>query len=268
MERYIGSNDIAAVLHTSGRSDATQDFTSSRSLLENAIDRFMGRKLRSASAGMIDQYYMNRGTPNAGDKLTDPDGFERGYNAESLLRTLTSLADWMGGIRGRRKSVVLFSEGIDYDIHNPFDNPYASSIVEDTRKMVGAATRNNVNVYSVDPRGLTSLGDENIEIQSMPDQSVMSPTALLDELRIAQDSLRVMADETGHDQVRPVGKGHDKLKLEVLARRERGHYLIHGEPVDIEELRCASKQPPSPSAPPTICCDASISSSRWTSRFW
>jgi len=197
VERYIGANDLAAVLHTSGRSDAAQDFTSSPSLLDGAIDRFMGRKLRSATAGMIDQYYMNRGTPNAGDKLTDPEGFERGYNAQSLLRTLTSLADWMGGIRGRRKSVVLFSEGIDYDIHNPFDNTYASSIIEDTRKLVGSATRNNVNIYSVDPRGLTSLADEGIEIQSMPDQSVMSPTALLDELRTAQDSLRVLADETG-----------------------------------------------------------------------
>lgn len=197
VERYIGANDLAAVLHTSGRSDAAQDFTSSRSLLEGAIDRFMGRKLRSATLGRLDQYYMNRGTPNEGDKLTDPDGFERGYNAQSLLRTLASLADWMGGIRGRRKSVVLFSEGIDYEIHNPFDNPYASSIVDDTQRMIGAATRNNVSLYSVDPRGLTSLADEGIEIQSVPIDNTISATALLNELRIAQDSLRVMADETG-----------------------------------------------------------------------
>ena len=197
VERYVGANDLAAVLHTSGRTDAAQDFTSSRSLLEGAIDRFMGRKLRSATLGMIDQYYMNRGTPNASDRLTDPEGFQRGYNAQSVLRTLTSLADWMGGIRGRRKSVVLFSEGIDYDIGNPFDNPYASSIIEDTQRVIGAATRNNVSIYSVDPRGLTSLADEAIEIQSIPIDNTISTTALLNELRIAQDSLRVLADETG-----------------------------------------------------------------------
>jgi VWFA-related protein len=197
IERYIGANDMAAVLPTSGRTDLAQDFTSSRTLLLRAVDRFLGRKLRSATLGMIDQYYINRGTPNQGDKLTDPDDLERGYHAQSLLKTLDSLAEWMGGIRGRRKSVVLFSEGIDYDINNPFDNKYASTIIEDTRQLIGTATRNNVSIYSVDPRGLTSLADEAIEIQATPDDNSISSTALLNGLRMSQDSLRVISDQTG-----------------------------------------------------------------------
>jgi len=197
VERYVGANDLAAVLPTSGRTDASQDFTSSRTLLVRAIDRFMGRKVRSATAGMIEQYFQNRGTPNAGDKITDPDDFERGYQAQSMLGTLEALSDWLGGIRGRRKSVVLFSEGIDYDINNPFDNRYATSIIQDTQQVIGAATRNNVSLYTVDPRGLTALGDEGIEIQSFPDDNSIGSTALFNELRIAQDSLRVLADETG-----------------------------------------------------------------------
>ena len=45
IERYIGANDLAAVVHTSGRSDAGQEFTNSQRLLLQAVDRFMGRKL-------------------------------------------------------------------------------------------------------------------------------------------------------------------------------------------------------------------------------
>ena len=37
---------IAAVVYTSGRSDATQDFTSDRRLLLAAIDKFIGRRLQ------------------------------------------------------------------------------------------------------------------------------------------------------------------------------------------------------------------------------
>jgi len=197
IEQYIGANDMAAVLQTGGRTDASQDFTSSRSLLLAAVDKFVGRKLRSATLGKIDRYYLYQGTPNESDKITDPDDLERGYHAQSLLETLDSLAEWMGGIRGRRKSVVLFSEGIDYDINNPFDNRYASTIVDDTRQLIGTATRNNVSIYSVDPRGLTSLADEDINVQAYPNDHTLSSTSLLDELRMAQDSLRVMSDQTG-----------------------------------------------------------------------
>ena len=45
IEQHFGANDIAAVVYTSGRSDATQDFTNDRSLLVAAIDKFIGRRL-------------------------------------------------------------------------------------------------------------------------------------------------------------------------------------------------------------------------------
>ena len=33
VERYVGANDVAAVVHTSGRTDAAQEFTSNQRLL-------------------------------------------------------------------------------------------------------------------------------------------------------------------------------------------------------------------------------------------
>ena len=42
VDRYMGANDIAAVIHTSGRTDAAQEFTSNKQLLHAAIDKFIG----------------------------------------------------------------------------------------------------------------------------------------------------------------------------------------------------------------------------------
>ena len=50
IEEYLGANDLAAVLFTSGRRESGQELTGSRRLLTEAIDRFQGRKLPSAGA--------------------------------------------------------------------------------------------------------------------------------------------------------------------------------------------------------------------------
>src|SRR3954462_12094126 len=57
LEKHFGANDVAAVVYTSGRMDAAQEFTSDRSLLLSAVDKFVGHKLRSAMLDKIDQQY-------------------------------------------------------------------------------------------------------------------------------------------------------------------------------------------------------------------
>ncbi len=94
---------------------------------------------------------------------------------------------------------MLFSEGIDYDIYDVFGNSQASTIMDSTRELIAAATRANVAIYGVDPRGLTLMGDDAIEIQSFPDDTSLgiNQNSLYNELRLSQDSLRVLSDETG-----------------------------------------------------------------------
>ena len=69
-------------------------------------------------------------------------------------------------------------------------------VIDATRDAVAAATRSNVAIYGIDPRGLTDLGDESIEIQAYPDDTTVGvgPGSLQNELRLAQDSLRVLSD--------------------------------------------------------------------------
>src|SRR4029077_14457528 len=72
-------------------------------------------------------------------------------------------------------------------------------VIDATRDAIAAATRSNVAIYGIDPRGLTNLGDETIEIQSFPDDTSLGVGigSIYNEVRLSQDSLRVLSDETG-----------------------------------------------------------------------
>ena len=140
----------------------------------------------------------------SGDPINDPNDSERAFNARATLDTLKNVADWFGSVRGRRKAILFVSEGIDYDIHDIIPGTGsthrgASMILDSTRDAIAAATRSNVAIYGIDPRGLTDLGDESIEIQSFPDDTSLGigPGSLQNELRLSQDSLRTLSDETG-----------------------------------------------------------------------
>jgi VWFA-related protein len=201
IERYVGANDLAAVIHTSGRSDAAQEFTTSQARLLRAVDKFMGRKLNSSTLNQIDDVMRRAGTPAASDPSTDLDDKERGYNARGTLDSIRNLANYLGNIRGRRKAVVLFGEGIDYNINEVMSDRFteAQTVMDATQEMIAAATRANVAIYAVDPRGLGAEFDEMASIQSFPDDTSLGlgMSSIFNEVRLSQDSLRVMGEETG-----------------------------------------------------------------------
>jgi VWFA-related protein len=202
-ERNFGANDMAAVVYTGGRAVDGQEFTNNPRLLLAAVDKFMGRKLRSPTLERLDEYNRQRmaGTRNAGDPVNDPAAFERAQKARDLLDSLRKLSDFMAGLHGRRKALVLVSEGIDYDIYNLFDNNSAASdIISWTRDAIAAATRANVSIYSVDPRGLAVAGSDLIESSGVANDEPNLGLGLqssINELRLSQDSLRELSEETG-----------------------------------------------------------------------
>jgi VWFA-related protein len=199
VQRYIGANDRAAVVFTSGRSDAAQEFTSSQRRLLAAVDKFMGRKLRSATMERLDEEQRTRGLRQPGDRIDDMLDPERSLQARTTLDSIRNLATYLGGISGRRKAIVYFSEGIDYDITDVFNNRGASTIIQATQDAIAAATRANVAIYGVDARGLGAGADDLIEVQDLPSDPTLNlgTTAFNNEVRMGQDSLRVLSSETG-----------------------------------------------------------------------
>ena len=57
-ERSFGTNDLAAIVFT-GRSNGSQDFTNNPRLLMAAVDKFVGRKLPSATINKIEGVRVN-----------------------------------------------------------------------------------------------------------------------------------------------------------------------------------------------------------------
>ena len=153
----------------------------------------------------------------------EPTDFERGFRAVGVLDTLKLTAEFLSSVRGRRKALLFFSEGIDYPITDSFGGHSASDVIRATQDAITAAARANVNFYTIDPRGLVGMTNEFMEMAGggSPEMAggaamrtpgtnaaitgVMgntggpfnAQTELMAELMLSQGSLRELAAATG-----------------------------------------------------------------------
>ena len=242
VKEYMGANDLGAVVYTSGRSDAAQEFTTNRELLIQAIEKFQGRRMRSLSLDRLDAYYQRiafgynlrtEPDPNTGDinsqdpagwgRTSDPTELERGTRALSVLDTLKNTAEFLASVRGRRKAVLFFSEGLDFPIRDVFGAHDATSVIRASQDAISTAARANVNFYTIDPRGLAGMTQDFMESAGLasgagtPGPVLLVPGTntpvsgitgasggvfsvqdeLLQEFRLSQDTLRELAEQTG-----------------------------------------------------------------------
>ena len=195
VERYFAANDVAAVVFL-GRAlgKNAQDFTGNRRLLLNAIDTFSGgfsaEPTPPAAAVAIGRGAAAGPSPAGPPGACLTDG-ERAFAVRSVMSSLRTLTEFMAGIRGRHKALLLFSQGFPVDMFKVVD--YRGGVLclqeEDAHAAIVAATRGNVTIYPIDPRGLApdgGLGDA--ETASSPD-----PLARME----SRSSLRALADVTG-----------------------------------------------------------------------
>ncbi len=227
VQRYMGANDTAAVVYTSGRSDVAQEFTNSQRRLLASVDKFMGRKLRSSTLERLDEEQRTRGTRQQGDRIDDPFDQERAMVARTTLDSLRNLSNYLAGISGRRKAIIYFSEGVDYDIYDVFSTSGgASAVLQASRDAVAAATRANVSIYGIDPRGLGAGGDDLIEVQDTPQDASLNLglSSFGNEVQRSQDSLRVLSNETGGFAV--VNRNDMATAFERVVADNSSYYLL------------------------------------------
>ena len=205
IQEKLGANDLMAVIHVGGKSENSQEFTSNKRLLLAAVDKFLGKAERPATLEAYERYLATAGTPMADG--SDPMLQKRGFDARNTLEELDAVARWFGSVRGRKKSILFVSEGIDYDIEDVFGKQDATMIMDRTRDLIRSATRSNVSIFAIDPRGLTDMGDFSIELNGLPagggdglsaqQLAGLGPRGLQNELRLQHNSLRTLAEETG-----------------------------------------------------------------------
>ncbi len=119
IERHVGPTDLVAVVSPGGLTAATQDFTSDKARLLAAVDQFAGSKMMSATVEIEkEKTHCSPAKPTQAPlhQGMDPNDGERGDRVRALTSVLQALATHLARIGSRRKSMLLFSEGIDYDM--------------------------------------------------------------------------------------------------------------------------------------------------------
>jgi VWFA-related protein len=244
VERYVQPGDLVAVATTSGLSDATQAFTDDMGRVLRAVERFVGRKARSATVEKIEAAYrareqdplrlrraergaaqFNRDGAAPEVNAIDADHLDR---ARVSLRTLKAVAESMAGAPGRRKAIVYVSEGVDVALRAGDD----ADLSYELNGIIEASARANATVYALNPRGLNTQADEVMEIRALPSGQTIgnggSGTDMAElqrELRVSANMLQTVADSTGGAAAIETNQLQDTLERVV---RDSSHYYLLG----------------------------------------
>ena len=196
VERHFGPNDTAAVvLTTRGPRNSGQEFTSNPRLLVDAINKFDG--------GSDD-----------GDR-------ERSFSSD--LRTLMA---FMATLRGARKAVIFVTEGVPVDAWQVVNARPArfgglfSDIDTDFIEALSFATRNNIALYPIDPRGLgIGFTAEDVPPEEAFTRRPETQATLDDRLDMGG-----LAAVTGGFAL--IGSNNFEGAFERLVRENSTHYLL------------------------------------------
>jgi VWFA-related protein len=217
VRRFVGVNDLVAVVHTGSGAKSGQEFTSSQPRLLKSIDKFSGQK------------------PRRGEQASDE---EKAFKARASLNSLKASAEFLSNIHGRRKAVVWFGEGVDYDIEGvagpatdagrSITQPGESApVIRDAmRDLIAVANRAGVSFYGVDARGVGAGLDEAIDLTGLDDdfQADNGMAKVMNETRRSQDFLRTISTETGGFAV--LSRGDLNGSFAKIIEQNSSYYLL------------------------------------------
>jgi VWFA-related protein len=249
LEQYFADGDMAAVVNTTGAAEPAQEFTASRAKLLSAVDKFSVTQTRLET----DEPTLRETTPGGPMSL-----------AQDTLLSLKSLADQLGGVRGRRKAIVFFSEGPGYCAENNLTNElpaapgggaiqgaggragveiltpptvdepksWARGVLNDgVQKLVAAANRGNVAIYGVDPRRLTASPADARGNSKGADADGTSVSSC--DIDAGVQSLHDLSDQTAGFTVantNSLDAGFDRLRQENSRYYVLGYYPAERAP--------------------------------------
>ena len=195
LEQYFAPNDLGAVVFL-GRADHSkaQGLTNNPRLLLQAVDSFSGGlSADPVAAGALPATQGGGGAPPASVRNVEAD-----FELREAMSSFREITEYMATVHGRRKSLLLFSQGYPQEIYRAMD--YQGGVLslpqEDMHRAITAATRNNVVIYPIDPRGLSEdggLAESETGPSTEPDARLGASFARLE----ARQSLTALAAATG-----------------------------------------------------------------------
>jgi VWFA-related protein len=213
-KELVHDGDMFGIV-SSGPSSIAIDMTYDKSRLDEAIKKIAGNELKPT------------------DIINGPSGAEGPsevrYRAHVAFSTVNDLLNNLNSVTNRRKALIYVSDGYDF---NPFQDarlglmdptsPFAQNemrrnerqstedgsnandpltnqqkqsevfadadLARELGELTRQANRANVTMYTIDPRGLVGMGDIDEQVD---------PQQWNEYVRKSQDSLRVIAEETG-----------------------------------------------------------------------
>jgi VWFA-related protein len=239
LKNLVHDGDMFGIVST-GTSSISEQLTYDRQVLESAVSRVTGSGLRPED--IIKGMQSNQGS-------------ELRYRAHVAFRTAYDLMKNLESLRNRRKAVIYISSGYDF---NPFEtsrlkyqaelygidtndtnqfDPFTQSqnngntfaeadLVRELAELTRAANRANATFYTIDPRGLIAgqdLGDEQVDAAEWQNF-----------IRESQDSLRVLAEQTGGIAVvnqNDFDKALKRIDAETSDYYVLGYYSTNPDPL-------------------------------------
>ncbi len=217
-KELVHDGDMFGIV-SSGPSSIAVDMTYDKTRLDEAIKKMAGNELKPS------------------DIIQGPSGAEGPsevrYRAHVAFSTVNDLLNNLDSVHNRRKALIYVSDGYDF---NPFqdarlglmdpNSPFAQNefsrnqnqarsgdgtdsspqtdpftqqqkqsetfadadLARELGELTRQANRSNVTMYTIDPRGLVGMGDIDEQVD---------PQQWSEYVRKSQDSLRVIAEETG-----------------------------------------------------------------------
>ncbi len=223
----LGANDLMAVVHTAGADSASQSFTSDKARLTAAVDKMIGSDLESATAER------NQNVDATFSIITnDLDELQRAAQAQTTLHMVRDVSNWFAAIRGRRKAILLMSAGLDYpmtdvDSSSAQNRPW-DEVLHAAREATDAAARSNVSIYGIDPGGLSGPDDISVNYQYGAGNRAAGPRAASADLRMQQDSLRWLSEQTGGIAV--VGRNDLAKAYDEIVADNSSYYVLSYDP--------------------------------------
>ena len=200
LKNLIHDGDMFGIVST-GTSSISEQLTYDRQVLESSISRVTGSGLKPEELIKT---------------IQGPQGpAEMRHRAHVAFSTAYQLMKNLEAVKNRRKAVIYVSSGYDFNPFatsrlkyqaetfgtNPDDlalNPFDTSrqgpqfaeadLVRELAELTRAANRANATLYTIDPRGLVAGPDIGEQVDTSEWYTYVRET---------QDSLRVLAEETG-----------------------------------------------------------------------
>ena len=250
VDEQMQPGDLVAVIRSSAGNGALQQFTTDKRLLHAAIERIRWYPLGRGQTGVFEpvgkRNALNSGNPDA--------SFNAYYEQVSSVGTIGAVRYVIDGLRDLpgRKSVVLLSDGLPLFPRVGSISADRVSVDQSSRDIVGAlnnltdkANRASVVIYTVDVRGLQTLGlNAGDDIQAATQllegyfgnsiATQITPGLITNqrarEFFRTQGGLNYLSSQTGGFFFRNNNDIADGLRQ--IVDDQRGFYLIGYEPDD------------------------------------